>query len=126
MTGSRKGLEALTSTNGYEHLSKKDLEASANRGCRCCAMLWATALKMNKMWKRAETWDPKVVALDTFDEHILSLPGSKLQKLSSLRYTRRAEPGDGKAFFDIFVSADRRKCLILRRQYFKDHVLNLI
>lgn len=115
MTGSHKGLEALTSTDGYKHLPKKDLEVSANHGCSCCSILWASALKMNKMWRRAEIWDPKVVAINTFDEPILGLSGLKLKNLSCLRYVRHAEPGEGKAFFDIFISADQRKLQLRRR-----------
>ncbi|KAL5346058.1 hypothetical protein ACLOAV_009089 [Pseudogymnoascus australis] len=63
---------------------------------------------MNKMWRRAEIWDPKVVAIDTFDEPILGLSGLKLKNLSCLRYVRHAEPGEGKDFFDIFISADQQ------------------
>ncbi|RKL26243.1 hypothetical protein BFJ72_g13816 [Fusarium proliferatum] len=99
MTGSREGFRALTSPSGYQHLSKIELEQSAEKGCPCCGMLWACALKMNKMWKRAEIWEPTVTAHCELES----------ARLSFLRYTRRAEPGDGKAHFDIHLSAAPRK-----------------
>jgi hypothetical protein len=111
MTGSLEGLRALTSTGGYKHHSKPELEASAQSGCQCCKVLWAEACDV---WRHSSKWDPRVVAIDARGMLISGrvIKGESLrvfenQKLSCLRYKRDAR--DDTAIIDMFVSSNQRK-----------------
>jgi hypothetical protein len=125
MTGSKRGIQALTSKKGFSHMSLMGVEASALDGCRCCKLLWGRAQEDNA-WlaenPQAMTRVLEVVALDArkivirFDEVLEHNKFDPLggQQLSRLRFTTRLDENSllarsTRMTFDLVISADRCK-----------------